>query len=310
MYVYAKNKSTVFTKNELYNPYSKRRYEKITSKSPFLIAMARGVSFKVKYPMKMNRTLQYINSSIKFYLHESQFFLNKKSIELFMSFFWNIKLINNIKSFAKKSKIEQVKGEHGYAYLLKKEQEDMLRSEIEKKIIWKDKMDALDNIGKIKPKLIKDIYKFITDHYPPNADYVRPDLIPAIPKKFEFCFRKCRWVFTLSGSVEAELIGNPKRRLKSLRAVLELDNFKIAFKTYRIGKMLKAKAYRFKFNCYMDRMMAYYEPLSNTMPIYNMNRDIHEELSEIDRNELFIEKPSEPTPLKKGGIPLAYINSM
>jgi hypothetical protein len=96
---------------------------KKNSKTPFLILMAKGASFKVKYPMKMNKTLQYINSTIKFYLHESQFFLNKKSIELFLSFFWNIKLMNNIKSFAKKSKIDQVKDDKGYAYLLKKQKE-------------------------------------------------------------------------------------------------------------------------------------------------------------------------------------------
>ena len=120
MYLYAKNNSTIFTPSEMYNPYNKRKEEKLSAKSPYLILMAKGASFKVKYPMKMNKTLQYINSSIKFYLHESQFFMNKKSIELFLSFFWNIKLMNNIKSFAKKSKIDQVKGETGYAYLLKK----------------------------------------------------------------------------------------------------------------------------------------------------------------------------------------------
>lgn len=121
----------------------------------------------------------------------------------------------------------------------------MLKNEIEKKLIWKDRIDALDNIGKIKPKLINDIYKFIQEHYPPNADYVRPDLVPAIPKKFEFCFRKTRWIITLPGVEEAILTGNPNRRMKNMRSVMELDNFKLSFKTFRIGKMLKAKAYRF-----------------------------------------------------------------
>jgi hypothetical protein len=105
----------------------------------------------------------------------------------------------------------------------------MLKSEIEKKLIWKNRLDQLDNIGKIKPKLIKDIYKFIKDHYPPNADYVRPDLVPAIPKKFEFCFRKTRWVITLPGSEEAILTGNPNRRVKNMRSVMEMDKFKLTF---------------------------------------------------------------------------------
>jgi hypothetical protein len=122
MYVYSKNSSTIFTESEISNPHNKRRDQHVTSKSAFLILMAKGASFKVKYPMKMNTTLAYINSSIKFYFHESQFFLNKKSMELFLSFFWNIKLMNNIRSYAKKTKIESVnstKSSPGYNYLMK-----------------------------------------------------------------------------------------------------------------------------------------------------------------------------------------------
>ena len=64
------------------------------------------------------------------------------------------------------------------------------------------------------------------------------------------------------------------------------------------------------FTCKLDRMTAYYEPLSHAMPIYDMKRDIHEELAELDKNEEYIHPPKEPIPLKRDQVPLAYINSL
>lgn len=106
----------------------------MTSQSPFLAVMARGIVFKYKFPMNMNSTLSYIHSQIRFYLHESQFFTNKKSLELFFSFMWNIKLLNNIKGFAKKTKLKQIKDDPGFNYLVDKEKqmEQVFKKEIEK----------------------------------------------------------------------------------------------------------------------------------------------------------------------------------
>lgn len=110
----------------------------------YLVAFARKSEFTIKFPLKFNPTLAYINSSIKFVLEEVEFNLNDETIELFLAFFWNIKLMNNIKSFAKKQKLD----------------------------IYPQKSNS--------PKKIS-IYEKIKNEYPGvDADYVRPDLVPAV----------------------------------------------------------------------------------------------------------------------------------
>lgn len=111
-----------------------------------LVAKANQSRLSIKFPLKFNNTLAYINSSIKFILDEVDFYFNDETIELFLGFFWNIKLMNNIKSFAKKQKTD--------AYRVKK---------------------------KSKADQINDIYEHIKKNYPGReAEYVRPDLVPAV----------------------------------------------------------------------------------------------------------------------------------
>jgi hypothetical protein len=47
---------------------------------------------------------------------------------------WNIKLLNNIKGFAKKTKLKQIKDDPGFNYLVDKEKqmEQVFKKEIEK----------------------------------------------------------------------------------------------------------------------------------------------------------------------------------
>lgn len=124
--------------------WSKERVERL------LVAKASKSSLSIKFPLKFNNTLAYINSSIKFILDEVDFYLSDESIEVFLGFFWNIKLMNNIKSFAKKQKTD--------AYKVKRK--------------------------KSKPQ-IADIYEHIKKNYPGvDAEYVRPDLVPAVSGYF------------------------------------------------------------------------------------------------------------------------------
>jgi len=122
--------------------------------------------------------------------------------------------------------------------------------------------------------LITDIYKFIEEYYPKNADYVRPDLVPAIPEKMQFWFRKSRWIVDLPAYEEAILTGIPQDRLKNMRCVIEMDNYDIDFHTKRLGKMLKCKSYSQNFEIKYDRFVSYYEPLSHEMQAFDMSRNI------------------------------------
>ena len=225
---------------------------------------------------------------------------------------WNIKLLNNIKGFAKKTKLKQIKDDPGFNYLVDKEKqmEQVFKKEIQKQMIWRQKVDALDNVGLIKPQLITDIYKFIEEYYPKNADYVRPDLVPAIPGKMQFWFRKSRWIVDLPAYEETILTGIPQDRLKNMRCIIEMDHFDIDFHTKRLGKMLKCKSYSQNFEIKYDRFVSYYEPLSHEMQAFDMSRNIQEELDEIEKHEKKIHSVQPPPELKPGQTPLAYLSNL
>jgi len=71
------------------------------------VAIANILSLNIIFPLKLNKTLAYINTEIFINFGNVKFILNHEKIELFMGFFWNIKLMNNIKSDARKQKFSK-----------------------------------------------------------------------------------------------------------------------------------------------------------------------------------------------------------
>ena len=117
------------------------------------ILSAKGGILMIKFPMKLNKSLAYLNSSYKLVLEETDFNFTTETIELFLRFILNLKLMNNLRSFAKKRK------------------RDIYVKRSKKK-------KSKEQDGK---EFIANIYEHIAKTYPGvNADFVRPDIVPGV----------------------------------------------------------------------------------------------------------------------------------
>lgn len=109
------------------------------------VARGKAMVLSISFPLKLNPTLAYVNSEIIFDFKDVTFDLNYQKMEGFLGFFWNIKLLNNIKSDARKQKFPEEIGK--------------LQNEIY--------------------KVIKERYEG------KKADYLRQDLVPSVSTSFE-----------------------------------------------------------------------------------------------------------------------------
>jgi hypothetical protein len=67
-----------------------------------LIGKGAGWEFKYSYPLSLNATNSYIKSTVVFKIHTSELFLKDDDFEEFFGFLFNIRLVNNIRTFIKK----------------------------------------------------------------------------------------------------------------------------------------------------------------------------------------------------------------
>jgi hypothetical protein len=67
-----------------------------------LIGKGAGWEFKYSYPLSLNPTHSYIKSTVVFKINTSELFLRDDDFEDFFRFLFNIRLVNNIRTFIKK----------------------------------------------------------------------------------------------------------------------------------------------------------------------------------------------------------------
>ena len=60
------------------------------------------MTLNIHFPLKLNKSLAYLQTEICFDFYGIDFTITHETIEGFLGFFWNIKLMNNIKSDARK----------------------------------------------------------------------------------------------------------------------------------------------------------------------------------------------------------------
>lgn len=140
-----------------------------------LFANCNILKLEIKIPMMLNPTLAYINTQVLLHLDDSTFRFRQDGMERYFEFLWRTRLYNNIKKIVKKQKF------------------------------------PIETQARAKPRF-ESVYSLpVGQGYDKiDSDKVRSSLVPGLPKRTRFFFRKTKWRIWIKKS-ELEIITKEKK---------------------------------------------------------------------------------------------------